>query len=79
MLLHVLWAGKWDVMAAEMMADPVLTTWPAVNIQELAKTEQRLWASWTHKQRSDLKNKLEIRFGYAFYCSTVGVCWCMPS
>ena len=62
---------KWDVMAAEMMADPELTSWPAVNIEELAKTE--LWASWTHKQRSDLKNKLEFRFGYAFYFSTVGV------
>lgn len=62
---------KWDVMAAEMMADPELTSWPAVNLQELAKTE--LWRSWTPKQRSNLKDKLDMRFGYAFYFSTVGV------
>lgn len=62
---------KWDVMAAEMIADPELTAWPAVNFQELAKTE--LWASWTNKQRSNLKDKLDMRFGYAFYFSTVGV------
>ena len=62
---------KWDLMAVEILNDPMLTSWLAVSSQAVMQTET--WKRWTPKERSTFQNLLGWRFGWAFYFGTVQV------
>lgn len=62
---------KWDLMAAEILAEPELASWPVTSVEHVMKSE--VWSTWTPKQRFNLKNLFGWRFGWAFYFGTVQV------
>ena len=63
---------KWDLMAADIMDDPDLDSWPERGIRDMEQSE--LWATWSLRQRQNFKAAFKRRFGWAFYFGTVQVC-----
>lgn len=63
---------KWDLMAADMIADPELDNWPTKGVKDVEQSV--LWATWTPNQQSWFKFTFASRFGWAFYFGTVQVC-----
>lgn len=62
---------KLDHMAADILNEPDLDTWPERGIKDVQQSV--LWASWLARQRSSVKNAFQRRFGCAFYFGTVQV------
>ena len=59
---------KWDLIAAEILADPELAPWPLTCVEHVMNSEAQ--PTWTPKQRSDFKHLFVWRFGWAFFFGT---------